>query len=212
MKCETKIDGDPLEMVERDLERMALSHTRAMRRAASDLKAAWRQEIQGSGLGPRLARTVRSTAYPGGTTSINAAAMVWTKAPEIVAAHDQGVTIRSEDGFYLAIPLEAAGRGRFGRRMTPGEYEQRTGQRLRFVYRRGRSSLLVADDARISKRGQARRKGGKRRKDGVLSGAQTIPVFLLVPRVKMRKRTDLLPLAEEVTRGIPEMMMSWVDD
>lgn len=90
--------------------------------------------------------------------------------------------------------------------MTPGEYEKRTGQRLRFVYRKGRSALLVADDARLNKSGQARRKGGRRRRDGILTGAQTVPVFVLVPQVKLRKRTDLLPAAEAVARRIPDFI------
>ncbi|TCM86187.1 RNA polymerase sigma factor (sigma-70 family) [Rhodovulum steppense] len=35
---------------------------------------------------------------------------VWSKAPVIVGAHDTGPLIRSKDGFWLAIPLPAAGK------------------------------------------------------------------------------------------------------
>jgi len=207
------IQTEPVEaLIDRDLKRMERAHTRAMRGVAASLKSAWRDEIRAGGLGNRVANTVRSAAYPQGTESLNAAALIWTKAPDIVAAHDAGTLIRSADGFWLAIPLPAAGRGRFGRRMTPGEFEQRTGQRLRFVYRAGRSALLVADDARVSARGQARRKGGRRRKDGVLSGAQTVPVFVLVPQVKLRKRTDLMPAAEAVLDRIPDLISEWTRD
>ena len=128
------IQTEPVEaLIDRDLKRMERAHTRAMRGVAASLKSAWRDEIRAGGLGNRVANTVRSAAYPQGTESLNAAALIWTKAPDIVAAHDAGTLIRSADGFWLAIPLPAAGRGRFGRRMTPGEFEQRTGQRLRFV-------------------------------------------------------------------------------
>lgn len=212
MKLTIRPDVDVAEMMARDLERMERSHTRAMRTVARDLKGAWRSEIAEGGLGNRLGNTVRSESYPQGTNSLNAAAMVWTKAPEIIAAHDEGATIRSSEGFWLAIPLEAAGSGRFGRRMTPLDFERRTGQRLRFVYRKNRrSALLVVDDARLTKRGQARRKGGRRRKDGVLTGAQTVPVFLLVPQVKLRKRTDLIPAAEAVTDRIPGLLANWLE-
>lgn len=190
------------DIVSDDYRRAEARATAAMRSAANQIKADWRGQIVDAGLGNRLANTVRAQAYPQGEHSLNAAALIWTKAPVVVAAHDKGALIQSANGFWLAIPLEAAGRGRFGRRMTPGEFEQRTGQRLRFVYRRGRSGLLVADNARVSARGQARRKGGRRRKDGVLTGAQTVPVFVLVRQVKLKKRTDLVGGADRIADGI----------
>ena len=55
------------------------------------------------------------------------------QAPEVVGAHDRGETIRSKGGFWLAIPLPAAGKGPRGKRMTPGLWEKLRGQRLRFV-------------------------------------------------------------------------------
>ena len=84
-------------------------------------------------------------ARPKGTTSIGAAALVWSKAPAIVGAHDTGPLIRSKTGFWLAIPTPAAGRGLRGGKITPGEWERRRGLRLRFVYRRRGPSLLVAE-------------------------------------------------------------------
>ena len=63
--------------------------------------------------------------------------------------------------------------------------------RLRFVYRRGRPSLLVADDARVNARGLAAAKRGRRRRDGMLTGAETVVIFILVPQVRLRKRLDL---------------------
>ncbi|WP_412509878.1 DUF6441 family protein, partial [Roseovarius sp. SYSU LYC5161] len=110
--------------------------TAAMRAAGTGLKTDWRGQITGAGLGQRLSRTIRSEQYPKGQPSLNAAALVWSKAPQIIRAHGTGPLIRSKDGFYLAIPTQAAGRGRGGARLTPGEWERRRGLRLRFVYRR----------------------------------------------------------------------------
>jgi hypothetical protein len=54
------------------------------------------------------------------------------------------------------IPTAEAGTRGLGRaRITPLGWERRTGMRLRFVFRRGRPSLLVADDARVNARGLA---------------------------------------------------------
>ena len=50
-----------------------------------------------------------------------------------------------ENGFWLAIPLPAAGKSLRGGRITPGEWERRRGLRLRFVYRRMGPSLLVGE-------------------------------------------------------------------
>lgn len=212
MKLSVRQEGDLDKMVADDVTRMERAHTRAMRTVATDFKAAWRDEIATARLGKRLGNTIRSQAYPSGAASLNAAAMVWTKAPHIVSAHDEGALIKSVRGFVLAVPLPAAGRGPGGRRMTPSEFEKRTGQKLRFVPRKGASGLLVVDDARVSKKGQARRKGGRRRKDGILSGSQTVPVFALVPQVKLGKRTDLVRTAEAVAAHIPALMTNWETD
>lgn len=199
MKLSVTTRGDMLVMVDDDIARIERSHTRAMRGLAQALKADWRDEIRSAGMGNRLANSIRSEAYPQKSESVNAAVLIWTTAGKILASHDQGGVIRAADGFWLAIPLPSAGKARYGRKMTPKVWEQRNGQELRYVHRPGRPALLVADDARVSKHGKAKRKGGRRRKDGVLSGAQTVPVFVLVPQVKLRKRTDLLTRAQEAT-------------
>jgi hypothetical protein len=127
--------------------------TAAMREAGTALKAAWRLQIIGAGLGARLANSIRSQSFPRSGESLDAAALVWSKAPVIVGAHDAGPLIRSKNGFWLAIPLPAAGKSLRGGRITPGEWERRHGLRLRFVYRRIGSSLLVAE-GRLNTKGQ----------------------------------------------------------
>jgi hypothetical protein len=153
----------------------------ATREAGNSLEAAWRAQITGAGLGRRLANTIRSEQFPKGRPSLNAAALVWSKAPMIISAHDAGPLIRSKSGFWLAIPMPAAGKSSRGGRITPGEWERRTGLRLRFVYRRAGPSLLVAEGRlNASGRGVASRSKTGR-------GLTTVPIFLLVPQVK-RKR------------------------
>jgi hypothetical protein len=153
--------------------------------AGEGLKADSRAQIVGAGLGTRLARTIRSQVYPRTGQSLNAAAVVWAKAPVIVGAHDTGPLIHARDGFWLAIPTPAAGRSLRGGRITPGAWERRTGLGLRFVYRRSGPSLLVAEE-RLDARGRAVR---SRSWTGL--GVATVPIFLLVPQVKRPKRLDL---------------------
>lgn len=192
MKLTARPSGDFRALIAAEIAGAEKAVTAGVRAAAAGLKDRWRGQIIAAGLGPRLARTIRQQDFPASEPSLRAASLVYSRAATIVHAFDRGVLIRSKDGFYLAIPLPAAGaKGLGNTRITPGRWEQRTGRRLRFVYRRGAPSLLVADDARIDPRGRATAKGGKRRSDGILTGAQTVPVFLLVPQVSLRKRMDL---------------------
>jgi hypothetical protein len=176
----------------------------AMREAGRDLKVAWRGQITQAGLGRRLANTIRSETYPKTGESLNAAALVWSKAPEIIGAHDRGALIRSREGMWLAIPMAAAGRGHKGGRITPAEWERRRGLRLRFVYRRRGASLLVAD-GRLNSRGlgvASRSKTGR--------GRATVPIFLLVPQVKLAKRLDLARDVERTGIRLPRgIVTSW---
>ena len=203
--------GVPIDFDE-DYRKGEKAVTSAMRAAAADLKQLWRGQVTGAGLGTRLGNSVRGQHYPQGGESLNAAALVWTKAPKIIAAHNEGALIRSANGFFLAIPTEAAGVSRRRGRITPLEWERRRGRGLRFVYRRGRASLLVADDARVNARGLAVGKSGRRRRDGILTGAQTVPIFVLVPQVKLPKRLSLEEAAVSVAGTlVGRIRANWAD-
>lgn len=208
MRLEVLIDGRIDELMAAELRTGERATSATIKAAAQSLKEDWRGQIRAAGMGSRLANTVRSAAYPSGQPSLNAAAMVYTKAPQIISAHEQGALVRSTSGFWLAIPTEAAGRGAGGRRVTPGEWQFRTGIRLRFVARSGKSALLVADGARINTRGLAKKKRGRRRRDGILSGETTVVIFTLVPQVKLPKRLNLYAAAASVHAGIPSAIVS----
>lgn len=171
--------------------------TAAVRNAGTDLRDDWRNQITQAGLGPRVARTIRSATYPKGRDSLNAAVLVWSRAPVIVEAHNTGPVIRSADGFWLAVPTEAAGKSRRGGRITPLEWEQRTGLRLRFIYRRTGPSLLIAE-ARLSKVGRAVRSKSKTGRN-----VASVPIFLLVPQVRLKKRLDLDRSAQAALAALP---------
>ncbi|ARJ70387.1 DUF6441 family protein [Paracoccus contaminans] len=205
MKLKADIIGSIARIMEAETRAGEKAVTTAMREAGTGLKSAWRAQITGAGLGARLARTIRSEAYPKGRLSLNAAALVWSKAPVIVAAHDTGPLIRSKDGFWLAIPTPAAGKSLRSGRITPGEWERRTGLRLRFVYRRTGPSLLVAE-GRLNAKGRA---VASRSKTG--RGKVTAPIFLLVPQVRLKKRLDLARDAARAHDAVPGLIVvHWV--
>ena len=206
MKLKADIIGSIARIMEAETRGGEKAVTTAMREAGTGLKSAWRAQITGAGLGARLARTIRLEQFPKGGTSLNAAALVWSKAPVIVGAHDTGPLIRSKNGFWLTIPTAAAGKSTRGGRITPGEWERRTGLRLRFVYRRTAPSLLVAE-GRLNKKGRA---VASRSKTG--RGLTTVPIFLLVPQVRLAKRLNLARDAQRAVDAMPgRIVAAWVD-
>lgn len=213
MKFGLEVIGDLAEAMRKETEAGERAVQRAITAAGKGLQSDWRRQVEGAGLGSRLARTIRSEAYPKGKNSLNAASLVWTRAPVIIDAFERGALIRSQNGFFLAIPTEAAGaRGLGNKRVTPGGWEQRTGMRLRFVYRQGRPSMLVADDARLTTRGRATLNRRRARADGTRTGSMTVPIFILVPQVRLAKRLDLARDAERWAGRLPQMITSnWPD-
>jgi len=206
MKIDVKIAPDIVAMMATEVAAGQKAVSDTMTQAGAGLKSAWRTQITGAGLGQRLANTIRSQTWPKGRNSLDAAALVWSNAPVIIGAHDTGPLIRSASGLWLAIPLPAAGKSTKGGRITPGEWERRTGLRLRFIYRRRGPSLLVAE-GRLNTKGRAvvsRSKSGR--------GVVTAPIFLLVPQVKLPKRLDLARDAERAVNGVPGLIVAnWVE-
>ncbi|MBW0159476.1 DUF6441 family protein [Sedimentimonas flavescens] len=207
MKLKLEIGPDLIALMQAEIRAGEKAVTTAMREAGTSLKSAWRGQITGAGLGTRLGNSIRLATYPKAGESLNAAALVWSKAPVIVGAHDAGPLIRSKDGFWLAIPTAAAGTSLRGGRITPGEWERRHGLRLRFIYRRRGPSLLVAE-GRLNTKGRA---VASRARTG--RGLTTVPIFWLVPQVKLRKRLDLARDAERVMDGMPgRIVAAWCCD
>lgn len=205
MKLKIEISPDIAAMMAAEVRAGEKAVTTAMREAGTGLKSAWRGQITGAGLGQRLANSIRLASFPKSGESLNAAALIWSKAPVIIGAHDTGPLIRARDGFWLAIPTEAAGKSTRGGRINPGEWERRTGLTLRFVYRRRGPSLLVAE-GRLNTKGRA---VASRSKTG--RGFVTAPIFLLVPQVRLPKRLDLARDAERAAEGAPGRIVArWV--
>ena len=207
MKLDVTINPNLAAIMAAEIKAGEQAVTAAMREAGTQLKSDWRGQITQAGLGRRLGNSIRNQTYPKVGESLDAATLVWSKAPVIIGAHDTGPLIRSKDGFWLAIPTEAAGKGARGRRLTPGEWERRRGLRLRFVYRRNGPNLLVAV-GRLNTRGvgvASRSKTGR--------GLTTVPIFLLVPQVKLRKRLDLERDAAKAQAALPRQIVAkWVED
>lgn len=159
---------------------------------AGDLQSKWRQDVASSGLrnAQRLTKTIRVRHYK--NNGLNPASQVYSTFPIIQRAFEQATVVRSSNGFYLPIPnpdVWPGGRvvrpgGRGGQRNnTIALAEQRFGP-LRFIYRPGKASLLVAEV-----RGSASRPGAFRRASATAmrtgNGLTTIVVFYLVKEARL---------------------------
>lgn len=204
MKLQVQRRGDVKALMDAEFRVGQKAVSRAMAMAATAIKAGWRAEIIDAKLGNRLANTIRAQSYPKGRDSINAAALVYTKAPKIIAAHQAGPLIRSKDGFYLAIPTPAAGKGLRGGKISPGEWERRNGRRLRFVYRPGKPPLLVDTGDILRGARVMDRQGFGRAARGFKN--RSVVIFTLVAQVRLRKRLSLFPTAEQVAFRLPGLI------
>jgi hypothetical protein len=190
----------------RDIERAVTGGTRE---AGRGLKSELRREVASAGLGQRLANSWRDKHYP--NQKLDAASLVYTKAPQIIRAFDEGAVIRSRRGRFLAIPTENAPRkGTDGRRISPSTFPEHRFGPLRFVPRPSGPSLLVVGGLRASfsrKTGQLRgfrRATDRARRNG--QGLTTVVMFLLVPQVKLSKRLEVARAAERWSAQLPALI------
>jgi uncharacterized protein DUF6441 len=176
----------------RGLERAV---TDAVTRAGRQLQSGLRAETAAA-LGSRLGAAWRLGVYPKGEPSPSAAAFVYARprvAPRIIDAYERGGLIRAGSGRWMAIPLEAAARGSRGRRLSPSEWQARTGVRLRLVYNKGgRTARLVAALTTAGRFAKVRRstRGGRVR-TAIQRGGQEVPVFLLIPARRVPRLFNL---------------------
>jgi Family of unknown function (DUF6441) len=190
----------------RKIERAVTTSTRD---AGRGLKAELRRQVGSAGLGQRLANSWRDRHYP--NQRLDAASLVYTKAPQIIRAFDEGAVIRSRRGRFLAMPTGNAPRkGTDGRRISPSTFPEHRFGRLRFVPRSSGPSLLVVDGLGASYSRQTgelrgfRRATDRARRSG--QGLITVVMFLLVPQVKLRKRLDVARAAERWSAQLPALI------
>lgn len=210
MRIKVEVDGKMMDILASQYRNGERAVTGAMRAAQVELKANWRGQVVAAGLGVRLGNAVRGETYPKGEPSMNAAALIWSKAPKITAAHEAGPLIRSPNGFWLAIPTSAAGKGPQGQKITPGQWEKRNGRELRYVYRRGRAPLLVDTGRVLAGARTMGRDGFSRAARGFKN--RSVVIFTLVPQVKLAKRLNLMTAADRIGATLPSRIVAlWKD-
>lgn len=194
--------------------------TRAMSEAAEGLKEELRDQTAAA-LGRRVAFAWRANVYPRGGTSLNPAALVYSRAPRIVSLFSTGAVIRPVKGSnFLWIPTQnvprATGRRGASRRMTPEQVEQAFNADLQI--RRGRNGSLLAfidvvkakSAARPGFR-QATRIRVKGRKGLPARQVQPVLMFVLRRQVVGRKLIDLEGPARRWAAKVPGLIERYLE-
>jgi hypothetical protein len=221
MKLSFKVDGDIRAIYGTSILEGKRAVKRGVTQAGRALQQNWRGQVIGAGLRSRLSNAIRLKVYPEGRDSLKAAALVYAQpnkkptasAAEIIDSYDKGVTIRSQNGFYLAIPLRAAGRFGTGQtKITPGGWEKRTGRKLTFIYRKGKPPLLVDTGQRLGNSLVKRRRmtNGVRSyqlSDPTTFKNKTIPIFVLKSSVRVPKKLSLANAAAAAQNSLATLIV-----
>lgn len=190
MRLKAALQGSLSEYLQHEFQQGAEAVTIGIKNAINGLKMSMRGQVRSAGLGSRLANTWREDVYPQTKKSISAAGVIYTKAQKIMSCFEYQSTIRSSQGFWLAIPTPAVKKRISGKRMTPALYERSKCIRLRFVYRPRGASLLVHEQKR-----------------------KTIIAFWLVPQVKMPKLINFETESLKWQNKLPTLILqNWKDD
>jgi hypothetical protein len=208
VKLAAFIRGDLQKMMKQEAAAAEKAVTKGVVEATLGLKADLRNQVVRSGLGERMAKTWKHRRYPPTGYSVGTAGLVYADMPQVIRAFSEGTTIRSPQGFFLAVPTPAAPkRGVGGKRINPSNFPEHSYGRLRFVYRKGRPSLLVVDNLRAStgKRGGFRKASDTALRTG--RGVTTVVMFILLPQVSLRKRLDTQSPATSWERRLPELII-----
>lgn len=226
------VTGDLVSTLDEYRKQAASAVTEAIDEAADDVQAGFRDQLVRAGLGRKLPRTIRKIRYPRGKKSLGAAAIVYTKAPQVVHAFNAGSVILPKQGRYLAIPTQYnlnLGRRRNPRSATWDGVRVKPEEMIKsgasFVIDnkgyRGKLWMLTVSHAQRVMRGIIRdfayagglvQIGGGRRarvEDALNAGA--VPMFTLLPNVRMTKRLDIARLRSKAERRLPRLIRSNLD-
>lgn len=228
MKFVAAVKGNIAEYMKLEAEGGARAASRVMGEETRKLQLDLRSQVNAAfgAKGRGIGNAWRARTFPR-RPSLGAAGLVWSKTPAIVDAFEKGALIRPKGGKkFLAIPtgFNAArgrrGRGEKGMRVTP---EQMVASKQAFMRPiSGTNTKGFVWCLPIKRPGDT---PGKRRPRHLIAGGITavatsnraakgrwmnqllsqgmVPMFLLLPAVKLPKRLDIRKPAESIAARIP---------
>jgi hypothetical protein len=230
MKFVAQVKGNIADYMRVEAESGARAASRVMGEETRNLQLGLRAQVN-SAFGPKgrgIGNAWRARTFPR-RPSLGAAGLVWSKVPAIVDAFEKGAMIRPKGGKkFLAIPtgFNAAqgrrGRGGKGMRVTPAQMVASKQAFMRpfksgrgFVWclplkageqtgKRRRTKLIAGGVAEV---GTGNRKGREAWARGLLAKGM-VPMFILLPAVKLPKKLDIAAPARAAAARIPSRFVA----
>lgn len=168
---------------------IAQGATAAVKEAAEAIKSGARGSIAAAGFGKKWQNALRVDVYPKSGPSINAAAHIYHKIP-YAWVFEEGAKIAGSPRLWLTSTGVPQKIGR--NRMTPKNYPGP----LQYVSRPGKAPMLMAQ-VRVSKAAAKKKAPPKLSAAAIRRGTagsgvlRSVPVFVGVSSVKLRKRFDV---------------------
>jgi hypothetical protein len=198
--------------------------SRALRVGGRGARSHLRKHMRASGLG-RMSKVWRYKFYPGRRGPMSAAAFVYVRgrrAKEAVWAFENGAVIRPQRGRYLAIPTGYNKQGGYrksksGPLVTVEDMIAAKGMTFTKRTRNGLLWFMRVTTAQEKKKGRIRNLayvGGdrlvgsgrvKRTKKILEDGA--VPMFILTPSARIRKRTDIEGVRRHWENQLPGLIV-----
>lgn len=219
MQIRAALEGDLRKIVAREVSVLGRGIKAGTQAATDGLKDKLRRQVREAGLSSSVEKAWQAKVYPKGD-SMGAAGLVFSKARRIHAAFDGGAEIRPKNGEWLVIPLPAArklkldldyarSRGGKPRHWSDVDAAIRRFGALRRVVLPGGRILLVASG--VTAAGQ-RRKVRQTRNGAVQGiGNTSMPLFLLVRRVRLGKRLDIDAAVSDARRDFIDHVRRSID-
>lgn len=212
MRLNAAIQGDLKQIMAGELAAATKGVTQGIERAATILKGELRHQVAQTTKGTKLASAWRQKFFF--NKGLNAAAIVYSKAPNIITSFEEGSTIVAKKSRFLAIPTPYA-KGLIGGRLkaTPAMCKAKGIPLVFLRAQHGHHAMLILDftkyaGVRVGKSGRAslgiHTKTGKIRSGTIVT---FVPMFILLEQVKLRKRLDVKGATEKAARLLPLIIM-----
>ncbi len=227
MRIDAAISGDLRQVVAAELAAAERAVTAGVRETGEWARTRLREQGRAANL-RNLARAWKVKFYPTSRPSLDAAALVYVsgrRAAKAMYAYEKGATIRAAGGRFLAIPTgfnRKRGRRRGEPRVTPAEMVK---SRMAFILpgaggtkvwclRVTRAQRLHHGQVQdIAAAGGLHIVGSMRRKRTASAlAAGFVPMFTLVPQVRIAKRIDVAGIAARAAARLPAAIVRhWQD-
>lgn len=208
MKLALTIIGSMKKDMEQELSCLEKAVMSGVKKAGEGLKLELRSQVVGAELSQKLANTWRLQFYE--NKKVDAASLVYSKAPEVISSFDKGVVIKRGSGIWLAIPTaNAPKKGIGGKRINPTNFPTDRLGNLRFVYRKGKTALLVVDEMQASfNKADNSIKGFRKASQSNINKGRitTVVMFVLIPQVKLPKKLDVVAATKSWNEQLPKLI------